>query len=46
VQNFDGLKGNLLRNVPQNTFSIQTRYDFSSGVLNGLGLGGTVEYVE
>lgn len=46
VRNFDGLKGNLLRNVPQNTFSIQTRYDFSSGALTGLGLGGTVEYVE
>jgi iron complex outermembrane receptor protein len=46
LQNFDGLKGNSLRNVPKNTISLQTRYDITAGLLKGLGLGGTVEYVE
>lgn len=46
LQNFDGLKGNSLRNVPKNTVSLQSRFNITSGPLNGLGLGGTVEYVE
>jgi iron complex outermembrane receptor protein len=46
TRNFDGLEGNALRNTPKNTFSAQTRYDIASGPLAGLGLGGTVEYVD
>jgi iron complex outermembrane receptor protein len=45
-RNFDGLEGNELRNAPHNTLSVQTRYDIGSGPLRGLGLGGTVEYVD
>lgn len=46
TRNFDGLEGNTLRNTPKNTVSVQTRYDIESGPLRGLGLGGTLEYVE
>lgn len=46
VRNFDDLEGNTLRNTPNNTLSLQTRYDIASGPLAGLGVGGTVEYVD
>ncbi|MBL8267993.1 TonB-dependent siderophore receptor [Steroidobacter sp.] len=46
TRDFDGLKGLKLRNAPNNTMSVQTRYDIGSGPLRGLGLGGTVEYVD
>jgi iron complex outermembrane receptor protein len=46
TKNFDGLDGNEMRNAPNNTVSLQTRYDIGSGPLRGLGLGGTVESVD
>lgn len=46
TENFDGVAGNRLRNTPENTVSMMTRYDFTSAPLDGLGLGGTVEYVD
>jgi iron complex outermembrane receptor protein len=46
TRNFDDLQGNVLRNTPENTFSLQTRYDITGGALHGLGFGGTVEYVD
>ncbi len=45
-KNFDGLSGNVLRNTPENTFSLLTRYDITSGPLDGLGLGATLEHVD
>ena len=46
TKNFDGIQGNVLRNTPENTFSLQTRFNIESGALSGLGLGGTIEYVD
>lgn len=46
TRNPDGLEGNTLRNTPENTFSLQSRYEIGSGALQGLGLGGTVEYAD
>lgn len=45
LRNFDGLAGNRLRNTPEDTFSMQTRYDIGRGAFEGLGLGATLEYV-
>lgn len=45
-RDFDGLQGKEIRNTPENTASLQTRYDITSGLLKGLGIGGSVEYVD
>ncbi|HET6629486.1 MAG TPA: TonB-dependent siderophore receptor [Woeseiaceae bacterium] len=35
-----------IRNVPKNTFALQSQYGFTSGLLEGLQLGGNVNFVD
>ncbi|KMO22592.1 TonB-dependent receptor [Methylobacterium platani JCM 14648] len=37
--------GARLANIPQNSFAVQSVYEFQDGVLRGLGLGGGITYV-
>ncbi|QPJ63186.1 MAG: TonB-dependent receptor [Candidatus Nitronauta litoralis] len=40
----DGNMGNELRNVPQHTFALQSRYDFRGGPLDKFSLNGNIQY--
>lgn len=37
--------GTRLANIPQNSFAVQSVYEFQDGALRGLGLGGGITYV-